>query len=349
MIALVLDDGNVVVGIVHARAHQVRHAGIDADIVFVDALPVDHPRHEEARRPCDVSAALHDDLHGCQPLGLDDLLIDCVDASANRGDVNDILPREVGNADATAEVHHLHLDAELLMDLHRQQEEHARGLHQLVDLEAVRHHHGVEAEALDAKVLALLVALEQLSRGAAELGRLGVANELVARPAGSGIEAEADHLGQAILLVQEVNMGEVIQVHEGSELLRLLELFDRCVVASEHDFLGFETHLLGQHELGDGRAVGATSLLLQHLQDVGIRCRLHGEVVPETWAPSHRGVETPNRLTDGSLIVNVEGRRKLLGKLHHLGVGKWEVRKLRHAGRRSSSQETGRAVKNDRL
>mmetsp|Transcript_18131 Transcript_18131/g.47889 ORF Transcript_18131/g.47889 Transcript_18131/m.47889 type:complete len:290 (+) Transcript_18131:17-886(+) len=107
----VLDDGDVVVRVVHAGTHEVGHAGIDTNVVLVRLLAVDHAGDEEARRAGDVSTALRHDSNGAQALGLNHLLVDLMDPGAHRRRVDDLLARPVRNAEAAAKVNHLDLDA----------------------------------------------------------------------------------------------------------------------------------------------------------------------------------------------------------------------------------------------
>ena len=95
---------------------------------------------------------------------------------------------------------------------------------------------GVDAEVFRTHGLELLIALDNLFLGEAVLGLAGVVHDLEALFAltqgkdAAGIVAAGDGLGDvADCLLQEVDVGEVIQVDDGVLLVRLNVLFRRDV------------------------------------------------------------------------------------------------------------------------
>mmetsp|Transcript_95586 Transcript_95586/g.276077 ORF Transcript_95586/g.276077 Transcript_95586/m.276077 type:complete len:306 (+) Transcript_95586:285-1202(+) len=241
---VVAKDADVVVRVVHAWPHEVRHASVNADVVLVDPLPVHYAGDEETMRAGDVAPALGNDFHRSEPLGFDELRVDLADAVAHARHIHDRLLGPVRDADAAAEVDHLNPDAQLFVDLDGQAEQHPRRFQELVHLQATRDDHGVEAETLDAELLALFIALQQLRRRAPKLGFLRVTDDDVSSAAGAGVEAKADHLGKAIAPMQKVDVREIVEIDDRAELLGLLELLQWRVVAGEHDLFPCEPHLL---------------------------------------------------------------------------------------------------------
>ena len=61
--ALLAQDGDVVVGAVEGRAHEVGHAGVEADVVAVGVLEVADGGDEVARGAGDATAALEAEGH----------------------------------------------------------------------------------------------------------------------------------------------------------------------------------------------------------------------------------------------------------------------------------------------
>ena len=96
-----------------------------------------------------------------------------------------------------------------------------------------------------------------------------------------GVVAEADQLGQAGVLLEEIDVGDVVQVDDRAEVPGLDELLGGGVVGGEHDLLAGDADPLGEHQLGQRAAVGAEALFLQDLQDEGIGQRLDGEELLE--------------------------------------------------------------------
>mmetsp|Transcript_13677 Transcript_13677/g.38992 ORF Transcript_13677/g.38992 Transcript_13677/m.38992 type:complete len:323 (+) Transcript_13677:519-1487(+) len=299
-------------------------------MVLVDSFPMNHASDQKACRACDVATTFSDDPDWCEPLRFDHLFVDPVDTCSNGGYINHLCAGLIGNPQTASKVDHLNTDVQLFVDGGNQAEEHPSRLHDLVDLEAVGDDHRVQAEAGHAQLLAPPVALEQLGPGQPELGLLRVADQHVARAGRPGVEAEADELGEAELPVHELDVREVVQVHDGARALGPLVLLEGCVVAREHDLLAPEAHLLGQDDLRDGGAVHAAALVAQDLADEGVRGRLHGEVVPVPRAPGEGGVQAADRLPNGPLVVEVEGRGEAPGHLQHLLRGPRKIRNLGH-------------------
>eukprot|EP00411_Alexandrium_monilatum_P091708 CAMPEP_0175735670 /NCGR_PEP_ID=MMETSP0097-20121207/53020_1 /TAXON_ID=311494 /ORGANISM="Alexandrium monilatum, Strain CCMP3105" /LENGTH=564 /DNA_ID=CAMNT_0017043733 /DNA_START=233 /DNA_END=1927 /DNA_ORIENTATION=+ len=315
---VVAEDADVVVGAVHPRAHEVHHAGVYTHVVLVDPLPVHDPRDQEPRGSCDVAPALHDDPKRREPPCLDQLLVDLVHPCPDGGHVHLRVPGPVRDANPAPKVNHLDANAELVVHGADEGEEHAGRLHNLVDLEAVRHNHRMQAETPHAELLAAPVAFQQLGARCPKLGFLGVSDEHIPSAARSGIVAETDEFREAELPVEELDMREVVQVHHSAGCFGNAVLLQRCVVAREHDLLPPEPHPPREDDLRGGGTVHAASLLLEHPEDVRIRRRLHGKVVPEAWAPSKGRQETADLLPDRALVVNVEGGGEAAGQLQHL-------------------------------
>lgn len=83
--------------------------------------------------------------------------------------VDGCLVRTVRDAEATADIHELELDAELLLELHNRVEENRDGLTPVLLVEHAGACHHVDAEARGASLLRLAVGLDDLERSHAEL------------------------------------------------------------------------------------------------------------------------------------------------------------------------------------
>ena len=57
-------DGDVVVGPVHSRSHEIRHARIDAHVISIDMLLVDGLGDQVPTGACDHSSVFHTNLRG---------------------------------------------------------------------------------------------------------------------------------------------------------------------------------------------------------------------------------------------------------------------------------------------
>lgn len=74
------------------------------------------------------------------------------------------------------------------------------------------------------------------------------------------------------------------------------------------------------------------AFLFEDLHDVRIGRRLHCKMILVSRAPAEGFVQAPYGVPDGLLMVQMEGRGKLLGQIQDLRIGIWKVRNLRHGG-----------------
>ena len=56
--------GNMMIGAVHSRPHQIRHACVEADMGFINFLFVQYPGYQVSVRSGDLSTAFHKNRQG---------------------------------------------------------------------------------------------------------------------------------------------------------------------------------------------------------------------------------------------------------------------------------------------
>ena len=254
--------------------------------------------------------------------GYQDLLIGLPHALTDDRDVVGSLVGTVGHAHAAGEVDEGDVSAGLLLQLHRQLEQDTGQSGIVVVGQGVGGQEGVDAELLSALRLQALKRLGDLGGSHAVLGVAGVVHHLEALLAlaqlehTAGIEAAGDLLGDvADGLLQEVNVGDVVQVNGGAQLGGQSELLSGSVVGGEHDLSPGKAAAVRHHQLREGGAVHAASLFLQNLQDLGIGGGLHGKILGVAGVPGKGLAQSPGVGTDTLLVIEVEGGG--IG-LHHL-------------------------------
>ena len=210
----------------------------------------------------------------------------------------------------------LELDCQLEHELSREDE----GLRAAL----VRSDHRVQAEALNALLLCHLVGLEELVARQAVLRFRRLADDVVAFDEVARVVAEADDLRQASVLLEVVEMADVIEVDDGTELDGLLELVRRRVVGGQQDLLALVARRFREHELSEAAVVRAGSFLVQALQEARVRQRLDGELLAEARSPGKCLLELADVLADGALVVDVERSRVLLDDFLKLLLGERE-------------------------
>ena len=98
------DDGDVVVSAVDGGAHEVRHAGVESDVVLVRLLFMQRRRDEPAVGTRDIAARFGLDGESRKACRLDDLLVERFDAAGDALYVDGFFFGAVGDAEAAAEV-----------------------------------------------------------------------------------------------------------------------------------------------------------------------------------------------------------------------------------------------------
>ena len=258
------------------------------------------------------------------------------DSGRDGGEVDLVLLRAVRDADAAAEVDELELDAERARELGDEREDDAGGLDEVVGLALVGGDHHVDAEALHAELLHRVVSLEHLLGREAVLGLLGAADDRVALLGAAGVEARAHELREAAERpVDELDVREVVEVEDRAHARGLAELLGGGVVGGEHHVLPAQAGALGEHELGERRAVRAGAGAPQQLEDGGVGRGLHREVVAEAGAPREGLVERLRAAEDAGRVVDVERRGRALFHLLHERQGEREGLRC-HGGAHSS-------------
>ncbi len=306
------DDGDVVVSTIECGAHEVRHAGVESDVVFVCFFLVQRRRDEPAVGAGDVAAGFGFDGEAGEPRRLEDLLVERFDAAADTLYVDGGFLEAVGDAEAAAEVDEFERDAEAFLDFDGEVEHEFRREEEGFIPKLAGDDHGVQAEALDALSACDLVGVEDLvmCKAVFRFGRL--ADDVVAFDERAGIVAEGEAVGEAGMLFEVVDVADVVEIDDGAEFACFLEFLGGRVVRGQHDLLAFDACCIGEEQLGDGAAVRARAFFVQDLQKARVRRGFDGEVLGEVRRPRERALEAAEVFADGFFIIYVERRRIFL-------------------------------------
>ena len=170
----------------------------------------------------------------------------------------------------------------------------------------------MDTEMLHAQFLQLSVAFKELVFSKAVFGVAGVVHDSVAHGEDTaGIIAAAHGLRQ--LSVQDLrdkgNVGNIIQVDDGTQFCRVGILFRRRLIGREHDMFPGRANRFGQHQLGHGGTVKAEIIVPEKVHDGGIGRRLYRKVFSESFIPREGFLDCFRVGTDSRLIVDVPGSR----------------------------------------
>ena len=317
---LLPEDGDVVVSAVHRRAHEVDRTGIDTGILLIGMLEVNDLRDQCAVWCQHEAAHLGEDADVAEAVRHEHFIKYAMNALADRLDVVRLLVRLVWHADTAGEVDEVERDAGLCLDLDGELEELLRKGRVVIVRYRVRGEEGVHAEVLDATLFQDTVALDELCGGHAVLRILRVIHDGVCDAEVSArIIAKAHGLREAAQgILQLLDVREVVEVDDGTELVRELILLEWCVVRGKHDVVAVEAAGVGHLKLGEGAAVRAAALFLQNTKDGRVRGRLHREILLEALIPAEGLIYLPRILTNALLVVQIERCRVGLRNFLHL-------------------------------
>ena len=316
--ALLAEHGDVVIRAVERRAHEVRHAGVETDVVLVRVLLVEDGRDKPARITRHGTPALRADADISEPRRAHDLMIEALDTCADRGVVHRTFLRTVRDAEAAAEVDELDVDAEPLLQLSREFKHDAGSEKERLRAPLGGNDHCMQAEALHAHLTRAAIRLEHLRAREAVFRLHRLADDIVALDEIAGIVAKRQHLGQPRILCHVIEMAEIVEIDHGTEGDRLLKLIIRRIVRREHDLLARDPRRLGDDELGDAAAVRAGALLMEDLHDARVRQCLDRKMLAEARRPCEGIPQAAEIRADLRLVVDVERGRVSLDQRQSL-------------------------------
>ena len=329
---LLAQHRDVMVGAVHGRAHQVGRAGVNADVLLVNMLLVQHGGDKCAVGCQHEAAHLGEDGDITHAGGHQNLLKLLAHALADGSNVVAALVGAVGNTDAARKVDELDFCAGALVQADGQLKQDSGQLRVIVVSHGVAGQEGVDAELLGTGSHQPGVSLGHLILAHAVLGVAGIVHDTVAQLEHTArVEAAADGLGHARDLFKERNVGQVVQIDVRAEVVGFLHVLRRRVVGGKHDVAALEAAGLAHQQLSIAGAVDAAALFLQNLQQVGVGRGLDGKVFLEALVPAERSVDPAGVLADTLFVIEVERGGNIGGDLLRLGKGNKRLF-LRHDG-----------------
>jgi len=258
---------------------------------------------------CDHTTILHEEVEWIEPGWFDHRFVSPAYFIREDIDVHRLVFRFIGNADPTADINELYTDIQGCFYLDGELEKHLGRIDEVVGVQLVGGDHGMHTETLDSLVPNDFVAFENLGLGEAVFRLFRFADDGVALSQGTGVVAEAKKLGDAHIFFQIGDMADIIEIDDGTQLFRLLILHVGGIVGAEHDLFPAKSDFFGQDKFGKGAAVRAEALLLEDLENIGIRCGFHGKEFPESRRPGKGGVQFSCVFTDCLFIVDMKRGR----------------------------------------
>ena len=180
----------------------------------------------------------------------------------------------------------------------------------------------MDAEVLCTQCHQAGISFGHLLFGHAVLGIAGVIHDAVAQVKGSaGVKAAADRFGDTCHILEEIHMGQVVQVNVSAQVIRLLHVLYRRFVGGEHDIAAAEATGFAQQQFGVAGAVHAAAFLFQDAQQVRVGGCLNGKILLKTFVPCKSFVDKACIGADAFFVIEMEGRGNIGGNLFRLGKG----------------------------
>ena len=247
-------DRDVMVSAVHGRPHQVHGAGVHAHILLISVLLMNGLCHQGAVRPHHETSQLRAQSHIIHTGGNQNLFIDPSYAVTDCQDVIGLLVRTVGDSDAAGQIDERDMDACLLFEFNSQLKQNLcqHGIifigHRIAGQERMY------AEMLCALFLQNLKCLANLLCGHAVFGIAGIVHDVIADfKQTARVKTAADglrNMSQGFL--QTLDMSDIVQVDDGSQLFRIGKFLRRRIVGGKHDVRTGKTACPGHHKLCHG-------------------------------------------------------------------------------------------------
>ena len=251
-------DGDVVVRAIHARAHEVSHASVGADVVSVNVLVVQGFGHQEAEGAGHHAAAFEGNTGMVEACHL--FFEKNLRTFAEAFQIHRILLRTVRNADAAAEVDEGDGDTLFSLDFIGQVKHHADGAQESRELQFSGNDHGVDTDVGNPFFFRPVHAGHELVLHHAVLGFFRCAdNGIAASQVRARVVAEADFLRDDTQSFQVCQVGHIIEIDDGAQFIGFQEFFIRCIVGREYNVVAGDAHGFRQHQFSHGAAVCANA------------------------------------------------------------------------------------------
>ena len=241
----------MVVCTIDCRTHQISRTRIYTNILFVDVLLMNGLCHNTAIRS----------QHKASHLGIDGNISHSrrdkhfvkrfVDTLTDHTDVIGLLIRCIRNSYTAGKIDKTDVTAGLLLQLHHEFKQLLCQLRIIFIGYCIAGQKGMDTEILCPLALKDLIGINQLILGHTILGISGVVHDSVAEfEHTSRIIAAADGLRNVSDgLLQEINMGKIIQIDNSAKLICVCKFLRRRIVGRKHNVLAIKPTGLGKHQL----------------------------------------------------------------------------------------------------
>lgn len=318
--------GDVMIGAVHRRTHQVRRAGIDADVILVCVFFMNRGRDQCAVRA--EHKASHLSVNGnIVHAGRNENLI--IDTTYTVGDFINIVRRilrTIRDSDAAGEIDKVEMTSRQLADFTNKGKKRLRKSRIIFVCYGIAYKEGMNSEMLRSLCLQPPIGLDDLRLGHTVFCIAWIVHDAIGNLIDSArIIAAGNRLRDiAEGLFHVVNMCDVIEVDDAAELRTVCKFLVRRIIRGEHDVVSGKAAGVRKHQLRLRRAVHTAAVFLKNLHQIRIRCSLNRKILPKARVPGKGVKDCLSVSSNPCLIVNMKWRWHLPDDLFKLFLcDKW--------------------------
>ena len=229
---------------VHSRTHQIRCARIYADILFMSMLLMDRFCNKASVRCKHKAAKLRVDCNIAHSGRNQHFLIYFPHAFTDHLDIIRFLIRFVRNSDTSGQIDEFNMRTRFLLKLYSNFKKHFRKSRVILVRHRIACKKCMDAEFLCPFCFQDLEGFKDLFGGHAVFRVARVIHDAVGNlEQSTRIVPAADRLRDfSDRLLQKINMCDVIQIDDRTQLCRKTELFRRRIVGRKHDVLSYRAY-----------------------------------------------------------------------------------------------------------
>ena len=319
---------DVMIGSVHGRPHQVGGAGIQPYIMLIGVLVVGGMGNQPAVRAGHPAAKLGFDSHAAF---WKNFLVGLANPFPYQGDVRLFLLRPVRNAHAAGKVGEGEGQPGFRSQLLAASKEDLCQCRIISIVNGIGRQERMETKLLCPQGLQSFQSFLQLRIGEAVLRLPRIAHngaadlEISAR-----VIPAADAFRDTAVLFQNVDMGNIIQIHISPQCPGMVELLIRHGIGRKHNIPTVEAAGICQGQLRIAGAVHTAAFLLEDAQNGRVRQCLDSKIFLKILTPGKSLVQCPGILSNAVLIIKMKrggvlGRRSFKnfirqGKIRHTSI-----------------------------
>ena len=301
-------NGNVMIGTINCRTHQVSCASIKADVFFVGVFFVNCSCNQSTVRSKHVTTKFGEDFNIAHTSRNEDFFISFANAFANCKNIVFRLFRFVSNADTTGKVDELNVSASFFFQFNCNFEKDACQFRIVVVGNSVGSKECVHTKMFNAFSKQFFISFGHLRTSQTVFSIARVIHDVVCDcKLTTRIVTAADGFRDISYLFQEINVSNIIQVNGYIQFASQLEIFCRSCVGREHNLAFFEANSVGHQKFGVGRTVCAATFFTQNFEQSRVGSCFYCEIFFEAFVPAKSLIYKTSSFADAFFVVEIEG------------------------------------------